>query len=506
MSEDDAQAEGPDEELAPHEEHGVEEHRPPGSRRPNVVILLTFLGVFLVLLVVFREVLFPFLMAMFIAYLVEPVVQWATKSRLFGIRWTRGPTIVLIYLIFVGGGVWGAWKGLTAMASYVRTTASSLAEAADEEVPRAYVRVAPEAKELLPVEIPPGTSAEYEGAFFLTVHELRIEEAEQDVSVLLEPKREGYPRIPSGTPLKVADGQPGSADGVTWTLGMPATGLELRMEQELITPIVNNFTNWRIEVAPNTVREFLSHKAAVWSETLPDKVGSSAFKFAGQIALSIYQFFLILMLTAFIVTDRKGISSFFANITPTRYRPEYLKLVQYLDDGLAGVIRGQLVICLVNGALTWVGLVILGVNGAVVLSLVAAVLSLIPIFGTIVSSIPIVLIAATDGIDTGVLALLWIVFIHMLEANILNPVIMGSHAQMHPVVIIFALLAGEHSFGVWGALLAVPTMSIIQSCFRFYLHEIEGMDKTEHKPHGAWLKKMWGRVKSRFGAGEETPA
>ena len=86
------------------------------------------------------------------------------------------------------------------------------------------------------------------------------------------------------------------------------------------------------------------------------------------------------------------------------------------------------------------------------------------------SSIPIVLIAATDGIDTGILALVWIVFIHVAEANILNPLIMGSHAQMHPVVIVFALLAGEHSFGAWGALLAVPTMSIIQACFRFYLH------------------------------------
>jgi predicted PurR-regulated permease PerM len=68
---------------------------------------------------------------------------------------------------------------------------------------------------------------------------------------------------------------------------------------------------------------------------------------------------------------------------------------------------------------------------------------------------------------------------------------------MHPVVIIFALLAGEHSFGVWGALLAVPTMSIIQSCFQFYRHEIEGVPWDEHKPHGEWVRGLLRRVFSR---------
>ncbi|MDJ0973663.1 MAG: AI-2E family transporter [Planctomycetota bacterium] len=499
MGEDEPQAEGPEAELPPHEAHGVEEHTPPGSRRPNVVVLLAFLGVFLLLLVVFREVLFPFLMAMFIAYLVEPVVQWVTKSKLFGIRWTRGPTIVLIYLIVIGGGVFGAWKGLTATATYVRSSAKSITAAAEEEVPRAYVSVSELRASDLPVDVPRGSFLQgtfRKGAQFKTVHAVRIEEAAREVSVLLERATNGV-RVPAAdTSLSlIVDGE---ADiRTTWKMGLPATGLELRIEEELITPIVENFDKLGIAVTPNTVRDFLSHKTAVWSETLPDKVGSGAFKFAGKIALSIYEFFLILMLTAFIVTDRKGISRFFANLTPKEYRPEYLKLVTYIDDGLAGVIRGQLVICLVNGVLTWIGLVLLGVKGALVLSFVAAVLSLIPIFGTIVSSIPIVLIAATDGVDKGVLALLWIVFIHMVEANVFNPMIMGSHAQMHPVVIVFALLAGEHSFGVWGALLAVPTMSLIQSCFRFYLHEIEGMPRSTPKPHGEWLKKMWARIRGK---------
>jgi predicted PurR-regulated permease PerM len=101
---------------------------------------------------------------------------------------------------------------------------------------------------------------------------------------------------------------------------------------------------------------------------------------------------------------------------------------------------------------------------------VAGVFSLIPIFGTIISSIPIVLIAwATSGIELGALTLGWILLIHFIEANFLNPKIMGSASKIHPVVVVFALIAGENAYGIAGALLAVPAASILQSCFKFFV-------------------------------------
>ena len=61
--------------------------------------------------------------------------------------------------------------------------------------------------------------------------------------------------------------------------------------------------------------------------------------------------------------------------------------------------------------------------------------------------------------------LAWIIGIHQVEANLLNPKIMGDAAKIHPLLVIFSLLVGEHFFGVVGALLAVPVMSIAQSAF-----------------------------------------
>lgn len=132
---------------------------------------------------------------------------------------------------------------------------------------------------------------------------------------------------------------------------------------------------------------------------------------------------------------------------------------------MSGVVRGQLTICLVNATLTLIGLLIFDVKFAFILATMAGIFSLVPIFGSIVSTIPIVLVALTSSPLTGLCALLWIIGIHILEANFLNPKIMGDSAKIHPVIILLSLLFGEHYYGIIGALLAVPIMSIILTVF-----------------------------------------
>ena len=77
--------------------------------------------------------------------------------------------------------------------------------------------------------------------------------------------------------------------------------------------------------------------------------------------------------------------------------------------------------------------------------------------------------------------LAWIVLLHQIEANVLNPKIMGDAAKIHPVLVIFSLLVGEHFFHTVGALLAVPCMSIAQSLF-LHVREIIDRDDPEMGP------------------------
>ena len=527
---------------------------PEPVRRGRVRILLAFLGVFVVLLAVFREVLFPFLMAIYIAYLIEPIVARVVKSRLLGFKWTRGPTIVALYVLILGGIFLLGWWGVVTLAKQTRNMAIAIEDAVQEEGYRAtFELVAPPAKpkgesedEAQPPErgilVPKDTrlivrtrevtprdgSVRIYEAEYGTLYPIHVTPTERNVSVLLERVRgKGRVEITGRVPANVrASARLSDIEKLRYAdededekisladasrLGIQATeaatGVEFLLERELISPIVKNLSDAGYKIEPNLVRDYIALKSSAIREDVPERAGKTALSIAGGLVFSVYEFFLILMLTAFIVMDRKPIAAFFRSLPPPKHRQAYDTFVRYIDDGLAGVIRGQLVICGVNGLLTYIGLLILGVPYATMLSVIAAILSLIPVFGTIVSSVPIVLIAATKGLDLGLLALAWIVFIHVLEANVFNPMIMGTHARMHPVIIIFSLLAGEHAFGIWGALLAVPTMSLLQSSFRFYLYEIEGLPKDDDEGggHGGWVAGLWAKLKARFGKDDAAP-
>ncbi|NBD14195.1 MULTISPECIES: AI-2E family transporter [Corallococcus] len=201
-------------------------------------------------------------------------------------------------------------------------------------------------------------------------------------------------------------------------------------------------------------------------ENLADIVNVSR-RIVTEVLASVFMLFFILMVAAFFSIDAQAIRRYFGTLVPAEFLPDAKTLVARIDKSLSGVVRGQVTICLVNGGLTLVGLLLFGVKFAFLLATIATLFSLIPIFGTIISSVPIVLIALADGVQKGFALLLWIVGIHALEAYFLNPKIMGEAARIHPVVVAFSLIAGEKLFGLWGALFAVPVASIAVACFDY---------------------------------------
>lgn len=183
-------------------------------------------------------------------------------------------------------------------------------------------------------------------------------------------------------------------------------------------------------------------------------------------------FVLTFMVAAYLLVDLQRVMWFLRSLVPEQQRGAFDDLVVEMNRGLSGVIRGQLIICVVNGVLTTVGLLIFHVKFALLLGCVAGAMSFIPVFGSILSSVPIVTVALASGADgvalsTGLGVLLWIVGIHFLEANLFNPKIIGTAAKIHPVVVVFALLVGEETGGLIGALLAVPIASMVQAVFLF---------------------------------------
>lgn len=134
----------------------------------------------------------------------------------------------------------------------------------------------------------------------------------------------------------------------------------------------------------------------------------------------------------------------------------------------------------------------LGVPYAAVWGVVAAVTNLIPFFGIIIATAPVVVLSllATEplgvfGLSGGWLALAvvgWALVINLLEGNLLEPKIVGTKAKVHPVLVLFAVLAGEYAFGIAGMVFAVPTLSIVQNVFLFFKEKAQQGPSLEASP------------------------
>ena len=410
-------------------------------------------ALFCVLVVfIFREVVLPFLFAILVAYVLAPVVERFNRLRVGGKPFPRAAAVIILYVniiavlsIFIGYFV---PKLSGDFARLFREAPQLFAKVNREWLPRAGAWV----DDHFGPEATPGTAPG---------------EGTDDTSGPAAPVASVPPPPPPAIMLvPTADGR--------YQLDLQALSFEIRPTGEghyLLGPP-------RPEAAPPTGGKWERSIKQWLAERLKSTEGESrraieyGQKFIGAVVSGIGRLFLVLMVAAFILVDLNRIQGFLRSLVPEQYQLDYDRIATGIDRGLSGVIRGQILICAINGMMTYLGLWLFRVKYPLLLAGIAAAMSLIPIFGSILSSVPIVAIALISSgnfdLRQGLFVLAWIIGIHLVEANFLNPKIMGDAAKIHPVLVVFALIAGEHSYGLVGALFAVPVASIIQTIFTYY--------------------------------------
>jgi len=394
-----------------------------GRRR---IIFLVSSALFVLLVAWFtREVVLPFILAIIIAYVLTPLVGWCERR---GLR--RAVAIIVVYL-----------GTLTVLSTTVALIA-----------PRIY-------RETLGLTRESPLIARRLAAQWGPIIEARIESL-----IDLAGGPSTAPHQPPPNPGSALEVTPRSDGSIGINVG---SGVEIVQE----SPNVWLIREHEPDVAGFRVTELLSDGVENTIHYLRGN-GLQLFR-VGQAIVSgvsrgIFLTFMTLMVAAYLMLTRDQIFGFFRSLVPPRSRRSFDRLLYRMDRGLAGVVRGQLVICCVNGVLSAIGFVIFGLKYWPVMALIAGMMSIIPIFGSILSSIPAVLIGLTQSFFTAFWVLVWILLIHQLEANLLNPKIIGVAARLHPVLVVFVLIVGEHFFGLWGALLGVPTLSLTHSLFSHF--------------------------------------
>lgn len=437
-------------------------------------------------MIAFREILRPFLVGLFLAYLIDPVVAWVNGRTVFNRQIPRGLAVLSVYAVFaVSVSLFFVLlipQLVQEVGGLARDIPETIQDVRHERLPKLNARLesmfsrGASRDEASPTIMDASarlySAAENAEEISFLVASLPTDDERRrllahEISVSSTDTTQSFDR----ELVRLREEESGD-----WIVLLERNNLEFQRQQDgsyrlqipdadsQATLTRNSFDLVRI------LDDSLDNLAKTAGRTLTDAL-SLGQRLLSKISGVLFATLITFMVAAFVSVDVPRILAFVRSLFPASNQEPLSVLLGNLNRGLSGVVRGQLLICLVNGVLTGIGLLIFNVKFGFILAVFAGVMSLIPVFGTLISSVPIFLIALTQGFTVGLAVLGWIAGIHFLEGNFLNPKIIGGAARIHPALVVFALVAGEHVYGILGALLAVPIASIVQTLFLFFVYD-----------------------------------
>jgi predicted PurR-regulated permease PerM len=238
-----------------------------------------------------------------------------------------------------------------------------------------------------------------------------------------------------------------------------------------VQPMIEPFRE-RFGLPPLGVKELQAH-ATQWAGEGFALFGTVAGRLA-QRGFAIVNLFALLFLTPvvtfYLLRDWPKVMAGIDDVLPLDQADTIRRLAGECNAAIAGYVRGQALVCLCLGTWYGVGLTIVGLQFGFVIGMIAGIISFIPFVGTIVGgTLALGMALAQFPPDWVSVAEVGGVFVvgHLLESNFLSPKLVGDRVGLHPVWIMFALLAGGSLFGFVGVLVAVPIAAIVGVLVRY---------------------------------------
>ncbi len=210
-----------------------------------------------------------------------------------------------------------------------------------------------------------------------------------------------------------------------------------------------------------------------YQETLKNNIGQG-FRFLGSLMLRLMgggqaiagfvTFMVITPIVAFLMMEEwVRITKWIDDMIPRRSYATIRDLLTQMDKKISGFVRGQVIISCALAVAYAIALTIAGLKFGFLIGLMAGLLSVIPMVGSMVGLVVAILVAWFQSHELSYVGIIAAIFLvgQFLEGNIITPRIMGQSVGLHPLWILFALLAGGALFGIAGMLLAVPVAAVI---------------------------------------------
>lgn len=195
------------------------------------------------------------------------------------------------------------------------------------------------------------------------------------------------------------------------------------------------------------------------------KASSGIFSFIVSLFGGIISFFIILVITFYLVAEEDGMKRFIRNIVPWKNQPYAMQLINKIQGRMGYWLRGQLFLSLIVFSLVYLGLSIIGVKYALILALTAGLFEIIPYLGPLLSAVPAVFFAFAESPTKALIVIGLYFLIQQAENHLIVPKVMGKSVGLNPIVVILSILIGARIGGAVGAILAVPVATAISVYF-----------------------------------------
>jgi predicted PurR-regulated permease PerM len=267
---------------------------------------------------------------------------------------------------------------------------------------------------------------------------------------------------------------------------------ELLKESENIRKILLDYVNYlreNINSLPPVIQPYI----ASYTELPKLQVGAlglSAFPVFSLALSSILNFFVFIFSTFFFLKDNEKLTDRLLLVAPDDERVEISALIKRINSVLSKYLRGQIILIISLAVILFVAFTILGIKNALTISILSALGGIVPIIGTITAIIigttVIVLSGGIHNFQLGfletILAVIGVYYAaQLIQDYVLSPYILGKAVRLHPLVILFAAIAGGHMAGILGLILAVPVAATIKIIFEFALDKINHRDYLLNK-------------------------
>lgn len=208
------------------------------------------------------------------------------------------------------------------------------------------------------------------------------------------------------------------------------------------------------------------------------EAGGAAAAFFGYLSSSgialvawVVNLVLLPILTFYFLRDWDVLVERIAALVPRDHVATVNRLARESNDVLGAFLRGQFLVMIALGAIYAIGLSVIGLKLGLLIGIIAGLISFVPYLGT-ATGVVLGLVAAlvqTQGFDLKLLLMVAAVFTvgQMLEGYVLTPRIVGDRIGLHPVAVIFAIMAGGQLFGFLGMLMALPVAAVANVLLRF---------------------------------------